>query len=109
MEGKKKWSGESDSGLTDTIIDKLSSSTLEAGIRDTTVMTRLNTNLVHILDMLVKLGLFKSRSEVVASIVEKVLLSDPDLLKKLDGQMKKLEEIQGTVKTITHQLLSDSD
>jgi Arc/MetJ-type ribon-helix-helix transcriptional regulator len=109
MEGKKKRSGESDSGLTDTIIDKLSSSTLEAGIRDTTVMTRLNTNLVHILDMLVKLGLFKSRSEVVASIVEKVLLSDPDLLKKLDGQMKKLEEIQGTVKTITHQLLSDSD
>jgi Arc/MetJ-type ribon-helix-helix transcriptional regulator len=58
-------------------------------------MTRLSQDLVDILDNLVKLGIFKSRSDAVAAIIEKTLLTQKESFELLEAQVKRLEEIQG--------------
>lgn len=73
--------------------------------RDMSVMTRLNKELVAVLDLLVRLEIFKSRSDAVASIVEETLLSQMDKIELLRQQAGKLDEIQGTAKAIALDVL----
>ncbi len=58
--------------------------------REVHVMTRLSKNIVDILDALVILNVFKSRSEAVAAYVESSIVSDMDLY---DNLMKKVKEV----------------
>jgi Arc/MetJ-type ribon-helix-helix transcriptional regulator len=64
------------------------------------VMTRLNMELIDMLDILVKLDIFKSKSEAVASIVEKVLMSQRDNFEQLKSEITKIEKIQDSAKEI---------
>jgi Arc/MetJ-type ribon-helix-helix transcriptional regulator len=82
-------------GLRDEMRKKLTAGAERTGTRDVSVMTRLSQDLVDILDDLVKLGLFKSRSDAVAVIVERALLSQRESFEKLKSQVEKLEKIQG--------------
>jgi Arc/MetJ-type ribon-helix-helix transcriptional regulator len=52
------------------------------------------------LDLLVRLGIFRSRSEVAAAIIEKTLFEQKDTFELLNSQIAKLEEIQDEAKTI---------
>ena len=81
------------------MLSEFSSSDTETK-REVPVMTRLDGKLVQLLDILVKLDIFKSRSEAVAAIVEKTLLSQIDKFELLKEQIAKLEEIQDTAKDI---------
>ena len=95
---KKKKAVEENSpelGLRDEMRKKLSAGVERTGARDVSVMTRLGQDSVDILDNLVKLGLFKSRSDAVASIVERTLLSQRQSFEELKNQVEKLEKIQG--------------
>jgi Arc/MetJ-type ribon-helix-helix transcriptional regulator len=74
---------------------KLTAGADKRGTRDVSVMTRLSQDLVDILDNLVKLGIFKSRSDAVAAIIEKTLLTQKESFELLEAQVKRLEEIQG--------------
>ena len=49
-------------------------------------MTRLSTDIVEVLDALVELEIFKSRSEVVASFVEKSIMEKKDLFDSIAKQ-----------------------
>ncbi len=73
--------------------------------RDIPVMTRLDDELVSMLDILVKLDIFKSRSEAVAAIVEKTLFQQRDKFEQLKAQITKLEKIQDTAKDIAYDVL----
>ena len=73
--------------------------------RNVAVMTKLDNKLVKLIDMLVKLDIFNSRSEAVASIVEKTLLSQLDKFELLQKQIEKLEEIQDAAKDIAVDVL----
>jgi Arc/MetJ-type ribon-helix-helix transcriptional regulator len=68
--------------------------------REVPVMTRLDNKVIRLLDMLIKLNIFKSRSEAVAAIVEKTLLTQQDKFDLLQEQLSKLEEIEDTAKGI---------
>jgi Arc/MetJ-type ribon-helix-helix transcriptional regulator len=57
------------------------------------------------LDILVKLDIFKSRSEAIASIVEKTLFVQRDKFELLKAQITKLEKIQDTAKDIASDVL----
>ena len=81
--------------LRDEMRRKLTAGVEKTGARDVSVMTRLSQDLVDILDNLVKLGIFKSRSDAVAAIIEKALLTQRESFELLEAQVKKLEEIQG--------------
>jgi Arc/MetJ-type ribon-helix-helix transcriptional regulator len=47
--------------------------------REISVMTRLSSDIVGILDALVELEIFKSRSEVVASFLERAIMEKKEL------------------------------
>lgn len=104
MAQKKRQKGESVLKLRDEILEELAIEDSKAK-RDIPVMTRLDSELINMLDMLVKLDIFNSRSEAVAAIVEKTLLSQLDNFALLKEQITKLEEIQDTAKDIAHDVL----
>ena len=73
--------------------------------REVPVMTRLDNEVIQLLDILVKLDIFKSRSEAVAAIVEKTLLPQRDKFDLLKKQITKLQEVQDTAKDIALEVL----
>ncbi len=73
--------------------------------RDTPVTTRLDDEIINMLDILVKLGIFKSRSEAIASILETTLLDHKDKFKELAAEITKLEKIQDRAKDIAIDVL----
>ena len=106
---EKKTSKDSDSvpSLRDQMIETLTAKEAKAMKREITVMTRLSKDLVTILDNLVRLGIFKSRSEAAAAIIERALLSQRELFSQLEDQIEKLEKIRGTAMDIVSQALSE--
>jgi Arc/MetJ-type ribon-helix-helix transcriptional regulator len=99
---KKK--DKSEGKLRDEMLQELSVEDSESK-RDMPVMTRLDKKLIELLDILVKLDIFNSRSEAVAAIVEKTLLTQLDKFELLKDQISKLEEIQDTAKDIALDVL----
>jgi hypothetical protein len=85
--------------LRETILSKIISEEMD-GKREFSVMTRLSMEFIEILDALVKLEVFKSRSEAVAALLMKTILADIDLYKELKEQAEKLDELQDTVKDL---------
>lgn len=86
------------------MIEELSLKTSDS-TRDIAVMTRLNGESVNMLDILVKVGIFKSRSEAVAAIIEKTLLTHKDKFAQLEVEIAKLEEIQEKAKEIAFDVI----
>ena len=107
MSDKKK-QGKASLSLREEMLESLSLSGVDAK-REIPVMTRLGTDLVEMLDVLVKLDIFNSRSEAVAAIVEKTLLSQMDNFELLTAQIEKLEKIQKTAKDIALDVLSPKE
>lgn len=94
--------------LRDEILESFLISESESK-REIPVMTRLGTDLVELLDILVKLDIFKSRSEAVAAIVEKTIFSQQDKFELLKVQVEKLEEIQDTARGIAFDVLKGEE
>jgi Arc/MetJ-type ribon-helix-helix transcriptional regulator len=73
--------------------------------RDISVMTRLSTDIVDILDALVELEIFKSRSEVVASFVEKAIMDRKDLFDSIAEQASDIEKKREKAKHLAFQAI----
>lgn len=99
---KKKRSKTSD--LRTELLEELTANGFEEK-REIPVMTRLGPNLVEMLDILVKLDIFNSRSEAVAAIIERTLLSQQERFELLKAQIEELEKIQETAKGIGYDIL----
>ena len=93
--------------LRQMILSKLSSEEIDEKKRKYSVMTRLSEEFIELLDALVTLEIFKSRSEAVAAIVMKSILSDYELYQQLKEQADKLGELQDTVKGLALKALRD--
>jgi Arc/MetJ-type ribon-helix-helix transcriptional regulator len=93
--------------LRDELLQKISPDGYSLKDREVAVMTRLSTDFVESLDALVKLGLFKSRSEVVAAFVERTILGQKDLFEEIKTQAKKLDEIQDKAKGLALEALQE--
>jgi len=91
MPRKKKETGTEPNtrvSLREQILGEYSSEEFSTKSRGTHIMTRLSDDIVEILDALVELGIFKSRSEAVAAYVERSILTKPEVYKKLKEQAK---------------------
>ena len=97
---------ESVTNLREMILSKIVSEEMD-GKREFSVMTRLSKQFIEILDALVKLEIFKSRSEAVAALLMKTILSDIEQYKELKEQAEKLDELQDTVKTLALKTLRE--
>ena len=96
MSQKKKKSSHK---LKDELAEELSRPRLDAK-RSSPVMTRLSDELIEMLDILVKLDIFKSKSEAVASIVEKTLYELKEDFAILKTEITKIEKIQDSAKDV---------
>ena len=81
------------------------SSKISDSKRDIPVTTRLDADLVNMLDILVKLDIFKSKSEAIAAILSKTLLPKKEQFDQLAAQILKLEKIQDAAKDIAYEVL----
>ena len=96
---------DNEKSFRDELFAELSQLEAEIGPREHAVMTRLSGEFIQILDALVKLDVFRSRSEAVASIVEMTILSRYDLFEQLKNQAEKQDELQGSAKSLVRKAL----
>lgn len=103
---KSKVSGDVKS-IRDKLLGNYSEYNITTETRDVSVMTRLSGTFVEIIDSLVKLGIFKSRSEAIASMIEEVILRKIDMFQQLKVQAEKLDEIQDSAKNLAFKALTN--
>jgi Arc/MetJ-type ribon-helix-helix transcriptional regulator len=84
--------------LKDELVEELARE--KSRKRESPVMTRLSADLIEMLDILVKLDIFKSKSEAVASIVAKTLYELKDNFHELKAEITKIEKIQDSAKDV---------
>jgi len=80
--------------------------------REISVMTRLSVDIVETLDALVELEIFKSRSEVVASFVEKAIMEKKSLFDSISKQASDIEKKREAAKHLAFKAIqadSNSD
>ena len=97
---------DSTANLREMVLSRIVSKELH-GKREFSVMTRLSAKFIEIIDALVKLKIFKSRSEAVAALVMKTIFSELDLYNDLEEQAEKLDELQETVKELALKTLRE--
>jgi len=74
--------------------------------REISVMTRLSADIVEILDALVELEIFKSRSEVVASFVERAIVDRKSLFDSIAKQAGDISKKREAAKHLAFQAIT---
>ena len=103
----KKKSSSKDTSLRDRLLTGLGPDAEGTPTREITVMTRLSREIVEVLDNLVKLNFFKSRSEAAAVIIEQKVLANTDMFRELGKQAKKFEEVQSELESLAIKALKE--
>ena len=80
--------------LKERILGELYSEEFELKKREVHVMTRLSSDIVEILDALVELGVFKSRSAAVSAYVEKGIASQMDMYEDVREMSRRIAEMK---------------
>ncbi len=73
--------------------------------REISVMTRMSTDIVEILDALVELEIFKSRSEAVAAFVERMIVSRQELFEQIRTQASDITKKREAAKHLAFQAI----
>ena len=108
MSRQKQKPKEKQGTLKERILGDLRSEEFELKKREVHVMTRLNSEIVEILDALVELEVFKSRSEAVSAYVEKGIASQMDLYKSVRDQGRKLIEMREAAKRMAMEAFEET-
>lgn len=80
--------------LRDRVLKNISADGFEEEGRDIPVVARMNKRIVETLDSLVAIGVFKSRSEAAAALVEGAISSREDLFEDIRRQAASLSQRQ---------------
>jgi len=80
--------------LRERVLQNISAEGFEEEERDIPVVARMNKRVVKILDSLVAIGIFKSRSEAAAALVEGAISSREDLFNDIQRQAASLSQQQ---------------
>lgn len=80
--------------LRDRVLKNISADGFEGGERDIPVVARMNKHVVDTLDSLVAIGIFKSRSEAAAALIEGAISSREDLFDDIRKQAAALSQQQ---------------
>ncbi len=82
----KRQMSESQISLREELMGRLSIEGFGLKKREISVMTRMSADIVEIIDALVELEIFRSRSEAVAAFVEKVISARRQLFERIREQ-----------------------
>ncbi|MGQ4871337.1 MAG: hypothetical protein ACP6IT_05825 [Candidatus Thorarchaeota archaeon] len=91
---------ESQISLREELMGRLSIEGFGLRKREISVMTRMSADIVEILDALVELEIFKSRSEAVAAFVEKVISARRSLFDEIRAQAAEIRQKRETAKML---------
>ncbi len=80
--------------LRERVLRNLSADGFEGGDREIPVVARMNKDVVETLDSLVAIGIFNSRSEAAAALIEGVISTRQDLFDSIRKQAKSLSQQQ---------------
>ena len=86
------------------ILAKLDASEIDQERKKVAVMARLQPDLVEYLDALVRLKIYSSRSDAVAGIIRKEIVSEPDVYEQVRIQAKKLDEMEETTQELAQKV-----
>jgi Arc/MetJ-type ribon-helix-helix transcriptional regulator len=75
--------------------------------REVSVMTRMSADIVEVLDALVELEIFKSRSEAVAAFVEKAIASREVLFNEIKSQAIEIKTKKEAAKLLAMQAVRE--
>ncbi|MHA1577604.1 MAG: hypothetical protein ACTSU3_09610 [Candidatus Thorarchaeota archaeon] len=73
--------------------------------REISVMTRMNSDIVEIIDALVELEIFKSRSEAVAAFVERVINARKKMFDEITTQAKDIRNKRDSARQLAMQAM----
>jgi Arc/MetJ-type ribon-helix-helix transcriptional regulator len=82
------------SSLRDRVLKNISADGFEGEERDIPVVARMNKRVVETLDSMVAVGIFKSRSEAAAALIEGAISSRQEFFDDIRKQAASLNEQQ---------------
>ncbi|MDF1541035.1 MAG: hypothetical protein P1Q69_19215 [Candidatus Thorarchaeota archaeon] len=106
-EKDKQRGGQAQTTIKERILGELYSEEFELKKRDVHVMTRLSSDIVQILDALVELEIFKSRSAAVSAYVEKGISSQMELYEDIRDIGKKITDMRETAKQLAFEAFQE--
>ncbi|NHJ14317.1 MAG: hypothetical protein EAX95_11610 [Candidatus Thorarchaeota archaeon] len=95
--------------LRQELLGELSEEEFSLKKREISVMTRMNSEIVEILDALVELEIFKSRSEAVAAFVEQMIASRMNMFKEMKKQAQDIGRQREAAKKLAFEAMRDSN
>jgi len=96
--------------LRDELMGSFSREKLGLKNREISVMTRMDSYIVEVLDALVELEVFKSRSEVVSTFMEQMIMDRKKLFDEIRTQAKDINKKRENAKRLAfHAMQSDTE
>ena len=84
--------------LREQLLGRLSGEDIVSKKREVSVMTRMSGDIVEILDALVELEIFKSRSEAVSAFVEQAISARIALFEEIKTQATDIRKLRDSAK-----------
>ena len=108
MSKKKAVVGEAvpnQAALRDELMGQFSRESMGLKNREISVMTRMSSYIVEVLDALVELEVFKSRSEVVSTFMEQMIMDRKPLFEEIRHQAQDISKKRESAKKLAFQAM----
>ena len=105
-EKEKSTGSVTQTSIKERILGELYSEEFELKKREVHVMTRLSSDIVEVLDALVELEVFNSRSAAVSAFVEKGIASQMDLYEDIREAGRKIADMREEAKRRAEEAIS---
>lgn len=96
--GNSKSAETTEMSLREQLLGRLSDTAVKGRKREVSVMTRMNGETVEILDALVELNIFKSRSEAVSAFVEQAISARGSMFEEIKTQASEIRKLRDSAK-----------
>ncbi len=84
--------------LREQLLGRMTDDSVAGLKREVSVMTRMRGDVVEILDALVELDIFKSRSEAVSAFVEQVIAARESMFDEIKIQASEIRKLRDSAK-----------
>ncbi len=95
---KKKKTETTQMSLREQLLGRLSDDAVTGKKREVSVMTRMSGDIVEVLDALVELNIFKSRSEAVSAFVEQAISDRSPMFEEIKTQASEIRKLRDSAK-----------
>jgi metal-responsive CopG/Arc/MetJ family transcriptional regulator len=96
--GKSKDTGPAQMSLREQLLGRLEEDKGSGKKREVSVMTRMSGDIVEVLDALVELNVFKSRSEAVSAFVEQAIAARAEQYEEIKIQAGEIRKLRDSAK-----------